>query len=421
MRKKGVRLARAYARAMTSDGQRLRAGLLVLLGALTALAPLTINLYLPAFPVIAAELGVGKGQVQLTMTATLVGLALGQLLVGSVSDAVGRRRPLLAAFAVYVVVSLGIAVASGIELLLVLRLAQGLVGSAGLVISMAVVRDTYDGYVVGRALSRLMLVVGVAPVLAPALGSQLLLVGSWRLLFVVLAVLGLVLLLLVALVMTESLPPELRRTGGTAAATRSYVALLRDPTFFGLVLVAGITMAGQFTYISASTFFFQQTYGLSAQQYGLVFGAGAVMVTLGTQVTGVLLGRVRPLRIVGGALVAALLGATAIAVVAVGVGTGPGRLVPLLLVILPTVGAVGMMLPAVPAIALARLSHDAGSAAALVGAAQFGMAAVGAPLSGLLGGSVLTMALVMMVAFALAGLIMIGVARREAGLRGAPP
>lgn len=388
----------------------------MLLGALTALGPLTINLYLPAFPVISRELGAGQGQVQLTMTAALVGIAIGQLVLGSVSDAVGRRAPLMLAYGGYAVVSLGIAAAGDVTVLLGLRLLQGLLGSAGMVIALAVVRDTSEGIAVGRTISRLMLVVGVAPVLAPALGSQLLLVGSWRLLFVVLAALAAVLVVLVALVLPESLAPELRRRGGTRSAARSYRALLGDRTFLGLVLVAGLAMAGQFAYVTASAFVFQETYGLSAQQYGVLFGAGAVTVTFGTQVTGFLLGRVRGTRIAGGALAVAFGGAVGIAVVAVTVGAGPGRLWPLLAVLLPTIGAIGMLIPAIPGIALARQTHDAGSAAALIGASQFGMAALGAPLSGVLGGSVLAMAGVMTGAFALAGATMLAVARRERDL-----
>ncbi|WP_185972640.1 multidrug effflux MFS transporter [Georgenia yuyongxinii] len=401
---------------MSADRRRGAAWLVVLLAAVTALTPLTINLYLPAFPLIAAELGVGHGQVQVTMTATLVGVAVGQLFLGSVSDAVGRRPPLLVALGAYAVVSVVIAAVSDVTLLTVLRFVQGFLGAAGMVVAMATVRDMYEGVNVGKVLSRLMLVVGVAPVLAPALGSQLLLVGSWRLLFLVLAGLAVVLVVLVALTLPETLPRTVRRRGGTAGAVRSYRNLLRDGAFVGLVAVAGLAMAGQYIYISASTFVFQETYGLTAQQFALVFGLGAVMVTTGTQVAGVLLGRVRAVRIVGGALLVATCGAAAIIAVALTVGTGPGLLWPLLAVLMPTIGAVGVLLPAVPAIALARQAHDAGSASAVLGAAQFGMAAVGAPLSGVLGTSVTTMGAGMVLAYAAAGGVLLAVARRLPGM-----
>ncbi|MFD1505863.1 multidrug effflux MFS transporter [Georgenia yuyongxinii] len=401
---------------MSAQRRRIGAWFVVLLAAVTALTPLTINLYLPAFPLIADELGVSHGQVQITMTATLVGVAVGQLFLGSVSDAVGRRAPLVVALGAYAVVSLVIAAAGNVALLTLLRFVQGFLGAAGMVVAMAAVRDMYEGVRVGKALSRLMLVVGVAPVIAPALGSQLLLVGSWRLLFVVLAGLAVVLLVLVLLTLPETLQPTLRRRGGTRGAARSYVSLLRDPAFVGLVAVGGLAMAGQYIYISASTFVFQEAYGLTAQQFALVFGFGAIMVTAGTQVSGALLGRVRAVRIVGGALVVAMCGAAAIAVVALTVGVGPGRLWPLLAALMPTVGAVGVLLPAVPAIALARQAHDAGSASAILGAAQFGMAAVGAPLSGVLGTSVTTMAAGMFVANALAACVLLTIARRLPGM-----
>ncbi|GAA4429153.1 multidrug effflux MFS transporter [Georgenia halophila] len=389
---------------MTDDQRRTSGALVVLLGAFTAIGPLTINLYLPAFPVITDDLGTTEGQVQLTMTAALVGIAVGQLVLGSLSDVVGRRLPLLVAFGGYAVVSLGIAASGDIVVMLVLRVLQGFLGSAGMVIALAVARDTSSGLAVGKTLSRIMLVVGIAPLVAPALGSQLLLVGSWRLLFVVLGVLAAVLFVIVLTVLPETLPTDGRRSGGLRVAITSYGSLLRDRAFRGLVIVAGLTMAGQFTYITASAFVFQGTYGLSAQQYGLLFGAGALTVTTGTQVAGFLMGRVSPLRIAGGAVAFALTGATAIAVIALTVGTGPDHLWPMLVVLLPTIGSIGILLPTIPGIALSRQTHDAGSASALIGASQFGLAAVGAPLAGLLGGSVVAMAGVMMVCYAAAGI-----------------
>ncbi|MFC7404045.1 multidrug effflux MFS transporter [Georgenia alba] len=398
---------------MTTDEPRTPGGLVVLLGALTAIGPLTINLYLPAFPLIAEELDASNGHVQLTMTATLVGIAVGQLILGSLSDVVGRRLPLLVAFGGYAVVSVGIAVSGDILTLTALRLLQGLFGSAGMVVALAVVRDTTSGLLVGRTISRLMLVVGIAPLVAPALGSQLLLVGSWRLLFVVLAALAGVLFVLVVLLLPETLPPERRRRGGLRTATTAYAGLLADPAFRGLVIVAGLTMAGQFTYITASAFVFQGEYGLSAQQYGILFGAGAITVTTGTQVAGFLMGRVEPTRIAGVALAVALAGALTIGILAMTVGTGPAHFWPMVAVLLPTVGCIGVMIPTIPGIALARQSRDAGSSAALIGAAQFGLAAAGAPLSGLLGGSVLAMAGVMAACYACAALTLATAVRRR--------
>ncbi|HLS74902.1 MAG TPA: Bcr/CflA family efflux MFS transporter [Actinomycetaceae bacterium] len=397
-----------------SNAARVPPALVVLLAALVALGPLTINLYLPAFPQIAAELGAGPGQVQLTMTAALAGLATGHLFLGSLSDAFGRRRPLLIAFSAYAVVSAAIALTPGIAALTALRLVQGVLGAGGMVISMAVVRDSTEGFAVGRTLARLMLVVGVAPVLAPALGSQLLLLGSWRWLFGVLAGLAALLVLLIAVALPESLPPHRRRPGGLVLATRTYLRLLSNRGLLAVVAAAGITMAGQFTYITASAFVFQEIYGLSAQGYGLLFGAGALVVTAGTQVGGYLIGRVPEARIARRALTVAVLGALGIAATGALAPASSIGLVILLIALVPTLGAVGMMFPVIPAMALTRHPDDAGSTAALIGAAQFGMAAVGAPVNALLGGSVVTLGVAMATFFGVALLVMARLVRQEA-------
>ncbi|WP_248948576.1 multidrug effflux MFS transporter [Oerskovia enterophila] len=387
---------------------------MLLLSALTAIGPLTIDLYLSAFPQIVRELGTTESRIQLTLTATLAGLALGQLLIGSLSDAIGRRLPLLSALSLYVLASVGIVFVQSVEMLTALRFVQGLTAAAGMVLSMAIVRDNFEGFQVGKVIARLMLVVGVAPILAPTIGAQFLRMGSWRLMFVALAVFGVLLLVLAALRLKESLPPEMRRTGGTSAALRSYGSLVRDWSFFGLALLGGFYMAAMFTYISASTFVFQEQFGLSAQQYAIIFGAGAVSVTIGSQVNGALVGRVTPEQIlrvivpVGMVLSAGLLAATL---------SGAGLPVLVALIVL-TLGTAGFVMPSVPAVALERNAHRAGSAAALLGAMQFGVGAGIAPLTGLIGGDVtITMAAVMFGVISVAGLLLLSLTR---SLRAAP-
>ena len=156
------------------------AGFILLLGALTAIGPFTIDMYLAAFPQITTDLDTVPAAVQLTLTATLAGLAIGQLLIGSISDAIGRRRPLLVGLAVYVLVSVGIVFVTSVEVLTVLRFMQGLAASAGMVLSMAIVRDRFEGVQVGKALAKLMLMIGVSPSIAPLVGAQFLRLGSWR-------------------------------------------------------------------------------------------------------------------------------------------------------------------------------------------------------------------------------------------------
>ena len=371
---------------------RIGAGLILLLGALTAVGPFTIDLYLAAFPQITADMSTQPAAVQLTITATLAGLALGQLLIGSISDAIGRRRPLLAGLSLYILASLGIVFVTSVEALTALRFVQGFAAAAGMVLSMAIVRDRFEGIQVGKAMARLMLVVGVAPSIAPLIGAQFLRLGSWRLMFVALAAFGVLLMVLAFFLLKESLPKQLRRSGGVGSALRSYGGLLRDAMFMGLALLSGFSMGALFTYVSSATFVFQQGFGLSAQQFALIFASGAVAITAGTQINGAMIGRVAPEQILRAAVLASLAITGAMVVVTV-LGLGIWPLIALLVL---NMLATGVLLPAVPVIALEANAHRAGSAAALLGAMQFGVGAVIAPVTGLFPeGSPVAMAVVM--------------------------
>jgi DHA1 family bicyclomycin/chloramphenicol resistance-like MFS transporter len=377
--------------------QRIGFGLILLLGALTAVGPFTIDLYLAAFPQITSDLGTQPAAVQLTITATLAGLAVGQLLIGSISDAMGRRRPLLAGLSLYIVASMGIVFVTSVEALTALRFVQGFAASAGMVLSMAIVRDRFEGIQVGKALARLMLVVGVAPSIAPLIGTQFLLLGSWRYMFVALALFGVVLLALGYFLLKESLPVSLRRSGGVGSAARSYGSLLRDPIFMGLALLSGFSMAALFTYVSSASFVFQAGFGLSAQEFALIFAAGAVAITAGTQINGAMLGRVAPEQILRSAVLTAL-AVTGLMVVVTALGWG---IWPLIVLLVLNMLVTGILLPAVPVIALEANAHRAGSAAALLGAMQFGVGAAIAPVTGLFPeGSAVAMAGVMFAATA---------------------
>ncbi|HEX8498768.1 MAG TPA: Bcr/CflA family efflux MFS transporter, partial [Actinomycetales bacterium] len=290
--------------APTTGRERLR--LVLVLGALVALGPLTIDMYLPALPAIVGDLATTDAAVQLTLTGTLVGLALGQLLVGPLSDTFGRRRPLLVGVAVHVVASLLCLVAPNVEVLGGLRLLQGVGAAAASVVAMAIVRDLFVGRAAATLFSRLMLVLGVAPVLAPTIGGEVLRFTSWRGVFVVLAVLALLLILLAARAVPETLPAERRRPLGLRTTLATYGGLLRDRTFVGLVLVAGLAMAGLFGYVAGSSFVFQEEFGLDEQQFGLVFGAGALFLIGGTQLNAALLRWFEPRMLLPAALVLAV-------------------------------------------------------------------------------------------------------------------
>ncbi|MGY0003678.1 multidrug effflux MFS transporter [Micromonospora sp. I033] len=389
-----------------SRGQQLR--LVLVLGSLIAIGPLTIDMYLPALPAITADLATTSAAVQLTLTGTLAGLALGQLLIGPLSDAVGRRLPLLAGIALHILASLLCVVAPTVQVVGVLRVLQGLGVAATSVVAMAVVRDLFSGAAFARLFSRLMLVMGAAPILAPTLGSGLLRWSDWRGVFVALAVFGLLLVVVAAVGLRETLPPERRRRGGLAAVGRDYRALLRDRTFVGLVLVAGLAMAALFAYVAGSSFVFQQRYGLDEQQFGLAFGAGAVGLITATQLNVRLLRRYTPQRI----LVSALAVGTAAGLVLVGfAATGVGGLAAVLASLWVVLAAAGLAMPNAPALALSRHGEAAGTAAALLGAVQFGVGALAAPLVGVLGTGSVAMASVVAGGMAVALVVLLTVVR----------
>jgi len=369
-----------------------RVRIILVLGALIALGPLTIDMYLPALPALGADLMASESAVQLTLTGTLVGLGLGQLVIGPLSDAVGRRFPLIAGTAVHIVASVLCLVAPNVLVLGLLRTLQGVGAAAAMVVAMAVVRDLFTGRAAATMLSRLMLVMGAAPILAPSLGAAILLTGSWRWVFAVLAVLGVALMLVAIFLLKETLPVERRRTGSFGPVLRTYRMLVTDRQFVVLTLVAALGMSALFSYVSGSSFVLQDTYGLSQQEFGLVFAVGAVALIGASQLNVVLLNRFTAEQIVFGALAAAVaVGAVLIVLVASGAGGLLGFLVPLMFLL----AAVGFVLPNAPALALSRHGEAAGTAAALLGATQFGLGALIAPLVGVLGNDGPAMALTM--------------------------
>jgi DHA1 family bicyclomycin/chloramphenicol resistance-like MFS transporter len=389
-----------------STRERLR--LVLVLGFLIALGPLTIDMYLPALPAITADLHATAAAVQLTLTGTLAGLALGQLLIGPVSDAIGRRAPLLAGVAVHIVASVLCVVAPSLAILGTLRVVQGLGTAAAMVVAMAIVRDLFEGLAAAKLLSRLMLVMGAAPILAPTLGGIVLSWTSWRGVFVVLAAFGIAIITVAARALPETLPAQRRRYGGVMGTIRDYGRLFSDRAYIGLILVAGLAMAALFAYVSGSSFVFQEQYGMSEQQFGFVFGAGAVGLITATQFNVRLLRRWTPSQILAASLgFGALAGLTLLVFAATGFGGLAGVLVPLWLVL----ASVGLALPNAPALALSRHGEAAGTAAALLGAVQFGIGALAAPLVGLLGVGAVAMALVVAAGLVAASAVLVLVVR----------
>ncbi|SBT44102.1 multidrug effflux MFS transporter [Micromonospora auratinigra] len=371
--------------------------LLVLLGTLTAIGPLSLDMYLPAFPAMTRELGADQAQIQLSLTTCLVGLALGQLVTGPLSDRWGRRRPVLVGVVGYALLALVCAVAPNAPALAAARFAQGLAGGMGVVVARAVVRDLYSGRAAAKYFSRLTLVFGVAPVAAPSVGSLVLKVGSWRAVFLTLAVIGALLAVAVALRLPETLPVERRSTGGLAATARTMRSLLADRVYLGYALTQGFAFAGLFAYISGSSFVFQDVFGVSATAFSLIFGLNALALVAMGQANARLLDRAGPRRLLVTTL---LVSAVAAAGVLSGALAGSVALVAVTLFVF--VGSLGMVMPNSTALALDAHARHAGTAAALMGGVQSVVGALAAPLVGLGGaGSAVPMAVVLAGAAAL--------------------
>lgn len=367
--------------------------LVLVLGALSAIGPLTIDTYLPALPELSRQLGATDAQAQATITGLLVGLGFGQLIIGPLSDAVGRRKPLLAGLVLHAAMSLLCALAPSIQMLTVTRTLQGLAGAAVAVVSMAVVRDLFRGIRAAQLLSRLVLVLGVAPILAPSLGSALLALTSWRGIFVVLAVAALLMLALAFVALPETLPVERRRQASVIGSLRAYGSLFGDRLFIVMVLVAGLMFATLFAYISGASFVLQDLYGLTPQQFGLAFSANAVGMIVMTQLNPWLVKRYSPVSVLTFGVLLAVSGAITLFVLMVlGVQGWLAFMAPLFVVI----SAAGLSFPNAPAIALSRHGESAGTAAAMLGASQFMIGGAIAPLVGVFGnGTPVPMAAIM--------------------------
>ena len=351
---------------------------IILLGALTALGPFTIDLYLPAFPVLQQDFHTTAAAIQLTLTGTMIGFALGQLIVAPLSDKVGRRRPLLAVTALHVIASVGAALAPDLTLLAVARVLMGMGAAAGGVVAMAIVRDLFGGRRLVVMLSRLALVSGVAPVIAPLIGSALLAVMPWRGIFVVLAVYGFVMLVSAIALVPETLPKARRGAAGGATVLQRYRSVFSDRVFVGVLIIGGMTFSGLFSYLSSSSFLFQEGYGFDAQQYGLLFAVNSLGVVLGVQTASRLAARFGPQWVLAFSTVVMVLASLAI-IVFDQLGLG---LWPTMAALFVFMTACGFTFPCVQVLALDRHGAAAGTAASIIGACNFGVAGLISPIVG---------------------------------------
>nr|WP_241742607.1 multidrug effflux MFS transporter [Microbacterium lacticum] len=351
---------------------------IILLGALTALGPFTIDLYLPAFPVLQQDFQTTAAAIQLTLTGTMIGFALGQLIVGPLSDKVGRRRPLLAVTALHVIASIGAALAPDLTLLAIARVLMGMGAAAGGVVAMAIVRDLFGGRRLVVMLSRLALVSGVAPVIAPLIGSALLAVMPWRGIFVVLAVYGAVMLVSAIALVPETLPKARRGANGGATVLQRYRSVFSDRVFIGVLIIGGMTFSGLFSYLSSSSFLFQEGYGFDAQQYGMLFAVNSLGVVLGVQTASRLAARFGPQWVLAFSTPTLVLASAAI-IVFDQLGLG---LWPTMVALFVFMTACGFTFPCVQVLALDRHGKAAGTAASIIGASNFGVAGLISPIVG---------------------------------------
>ena len=371
-----------------------------LLAAITAAGPLTIDLYLPAYPDLAADFGVTEAQVQLTLTACVMGLALGQLLIGPISDRVGRRLPVVVGLALWSASSLLCAFAPTLLLLTVGRFVQGFVVAAGMVTARAILRDLSSGRDLARAFAKLFLVVGAVPMIAPVVGSFVLQLTTWRGVFVLIAAIGVVMAVVTALVLPETLPAHARRPVPARRLAATYGSLMVDRSFIAPAMMASLAFAGLFVWINGSSFVLQEEYQVSTLAYGMVFAVATASLIVGSQLSSMLTDRFGLLPVLRTAPAAA-----AVVVLTVPLTALIVRPVPFGLVIGAVAVAMFCLGAAMPAASAAALSSQAsaraGLASGLVGVLQFAIGGLLSPLASL-GGAVtaVSMATLMVLLFA---------------------
>lgn len=359
---------------------------------MAALGAMTTDMYLPSLPEVANELDTGMSQVQFTIAGTLIGGAFGQLFIGPLSDRYGRRAPVFVGLTIHVIASIAAAFALSVGPLFILRMLQGVGNASAAVVAVAVIRDRMSGAEASGLLSRLMLVIGIAPLLAPTIGAALAHLWGWRSVFIVLGMLGAALFLIVWKFLPETLPLE-RRVTSTRAVMGSYRVLLTDGRFLAYAFLPGLTLGSLFAYVAGSPFVLRDGFNLSPGQFSLLFAINGVGLVIAAQTNAALVKKFAPVRIMRLAAPLAVMFALALlATAATGFGGLMGLLVPLFLLLT----ASSFIPPNASALALTRHGDRAGAAAAFIGALQAGTAGITAPIVGALGGDALAMALVML-------------------------
>ncbi|WP_426454725.1 multidrug effflux MFS transporter [Paenibacillus sp. S-38] len=353
----------------------------LVLSAFSALGPFTVDMYLSSLPQMMNDFGTNASMIQMSLTTSLLGLGLGQLVTGPLSDVYGRRKPLFISMVLYLLASMACAFSPNIGIFIALRFLQGFVASAGLVISRAIVRDRYSGIEMVKFIALLTMISNVAPLISPTAGSVVTTFTSWIGVFIFLGFLGLFLTCMTIWGMKESLPADRRVPGSVMEVVRNYGTLLRDRGFMGYALVNGILFSGVFAYVAGTPFIYQTMYEISPQRFSVLFALNGLGIILGSQLVKQLAGRMDERRIFRIGLLLAFITTAAILVVVL----SHGPFLPLFISIFLFAVSIGIIGPVSFTLAMESQGHIAGSAAAVLGTLQFGLGAVTSPLVGIAG------------------------------------
>ncbi|KJJ40371.1 MFS transporter [Bacillus subtilis] len=389
-----------------------RLALAFLLGMLAILGPLNIDMYLPSFPEIADDLSASASLVQLSLTACLVGLTIGQLIVGPVSDAQGRRKPLLISIFLFALSSLFCALSPNITTLVAARFLQGFTASAGLVLSRAIVRDVFTGRELSKFFSLLMVITAVAPMVAPMTGGAILLLpfATWHTIFHVLMIIGFLLVLLIAFRLKETLPPEKRIPSSIGTSVKTMVSLLKDRSFMGYALTVGFIHGGSFAYVSGTPFVYQDIYGVSPQVFSILFGINGLAIISGSFIIGRFGGIIHEKSLLRIAVITAMIATTVLLTMTM----IHGPLATLVISIFIYMITIGMVLTSTFTLAMEKQGHRAGSASALLGMLPLLLGSIVSPLVGINETTAIPMGAIMFVTAVIGSLAFFGLTKERA-------
>ena len=355
--------------------------IVLLLGSLTAFGPLSMDMYLPALPIVAADLQTTTSLAQLSLTACLIGLAVGQLIFGPLSDIKGRRRPLVFTLVVYAIASVLCAFSTSIGVFIALRFIQGLTGAAGIVIARASARDMYSGKDLTKFIALLALVNGAAPILAPIAGGFVLNFASWNAVFILLGIIGLIMFIAVTFFLPETLPEEKRSEGSMLAVVKTFGSLFKDRMFMGIACTQALVMTSMFAYIAGSPFVLQNIYGVTPQQFSMFFALNGVGIIIAAQVTGRLSSRIGEVKLLFTGVRLSFIGGILLFVVVLNELSLFAMTVALFLV----VSSIGMVSTSAFSLGMQSQGKSAGSASAFLGLLPFIGGAIVSPLVGIAG------------------------------------